>query len=84
MEYVSRVAQIIDVDAPSIERDKVLAILPTKDEWMNKLILYMTHGVMLDVHIWKKKVMIIASSHRMVTGCLYKLSFDGSLLRCFT
>lgn len=72
------------MDAPSIERDQVLAILRAEDEWMNEIILYKIHGVTPDDPLRKKKVLAMATSYRMVEGKLYKTSFGRPLLRFLT
>lgn len=84
LEYVSRIAQVIDVDSPSIKKGEVLAILPTEDEWMTELILYKTHRVTPVDLIRKKKMLAMASSYRLIEGRLFKKSFSGPLLQCVT
>lgn len=63
LEYISGIAQVVDMDAPSIIRDRVMVILPAEDEWMNELILYKTHGTMPNDLLQKEKVLAIAPSY---------------------
>lgn len=81
LEYISCKAQVVNMDASSIERDEVLTILPAEDKLMNELIPYKTHRTKPNP-LQKKKVLAIAPSYQMVERQLYKISFRGSLLQC--
>ncbi|XP_019150374.1 PREDICTED: uncharacterized protein LOC109147193 [Ipomoea nil] len=84
LSYVSKIAKIIDVDAPNIKKDKVLAVMPALDEWMQEMIHYKEQCLTPQDPLRARKIMAMAPSYRIIEGKLFKLSFGGPMLRCLT
>ncbi|XP_019175767.1 PREDICTED: uncharacterized protein LOC109171093 [Ipomoea nil] len=84
LSYVSKIARTIDIDAPSIGKDEVLAVIPSPDEWMQEMIRYKEQSLAPHEPQRARKIVSMAPSYRMVEGRLFKLSFGRPMLRCLT
>ncbi|XP_019160438.1 PREDICTED: uncharacterized protein LOC109157006 [Ipomoea nil] len=84
LSYMPKIARTIDVNAPRIGKDEVLAITPPPDEWMQEMTRYKEQGLTPHDPQRARKIVAMAPSYRMIEGRLFKISFGGPMLRCLT
>ncbi|XP_031112204.1 uncharacterized protein LOC116016181 [Ipomoea triloba] len=83
-EYVSKIARIEEVGAPSIDVIEVHPVEIGEPDWMYDLKNYIANGTLPDDSSRAKKVKLRAPRFQLVDDRLYKRSYGGPLLRCLT
>ncbi|XP_031120385.1 uncharacterized protein LOC116023521 [Ipomoea triloba] len=83
-EYVSKIARIEEIGAPSIDVIEVRPVEIGEPDWMYDLKNYIANGTLPDDSSRAKKVKLRAPRFQLVDDRLYKRSYGGPLLRCLT
>ncbi|XP_031090852.1 uncharacterized protein LOC115995842 [Ipomoea triloba] len=83
-EYVSKIARIEEIGAPSIDVIEFRPVEIGEPDWMYNLKNYIANGTLPDDSSRAKKVKLRAPRFQLVDDRLYKRSYGGPLLRCLT
>ncbi|VFQ95883.1 unnamed protein product [Cuscuta campestris] len=81
-EYISRLATVEELAAPSLNRDEVFWIEADPPEWLDRLAKYIEDSVAPEDSREARLLRMRAPTYKVQDGVLYKRSYNGVLLRC--
>ncbi|VFQ73443.1 unnamed protein product [Cuscuta campestris] len=81
-EYISRLATVEELAAPSLNRDETFWVSADPPEWLDRLARYIEDGVAPEDPQEARLLRMRAPTYKVEDGVLYKRSYNGVLLRC--